>query len=272
MSVVFLNYSTETFSPAGGGSLSTYIWELCQAATRDGIVPTVMTKTHGLARYPWEKTIFVPPPELPESPWLYKWERVKRKISRWPHLRHEVYAQRVADAIASAGLEQSAFVLQNDVELAIYLRRRFPKLFILLLFQNYHRIKRFFGGNIQTSANVIAAVSDATGGWVERTYGLSPGSVVTIHNGIDLERFKPLETAPLGPPVINFTGRICPEKAPDLILRGALKVARRRTDFSLQFLGWRRSQTVPRHRLSVNWMHWPGGPSHGCLGAPGGDD
>ncbi|HWE03313.1 MAG TPA: glycosyltransferase family 4 protein [Tepidisphaeraceae bacterium] len=239
MSIAFLNYSTETFSPVCGGSLSTYIWELCQCAKREGIEPTVLTMSHDAPKYDWPRTVYVSPPELPSNPWLFRWERVKRKISQWPHLRHEVYARRVADSIEAGNLGDSPLVLQNDVELAIYLRKRFPRLHMVLLFQNYHRIKRFFPGELKDSVNVVAAVSRALGEWVEGAYGLAAGSVVTVYNGVNLERFAPAATLAPGAAVINFTGRVCREKAPDTLLRAALKVARKRRDFSLQILGWR---------------------------------
>jgi glycosyltransferase involved in cell wall biosynthesis len=236
--LVFVNYTTETFSPTAGGSLSTYIWELCQVAAARGVRPTVITQAHDKERYAWPETLYVDPPELPRNAWLYRVERLKRKLSRWPHLRQWVYAERVVEAIRSHGLEQAAFVFQNDVELAEVVRRRFPESRLVVLFQNYHPAKRRRPGELARTVNAVAAVSDATARWVERTYGLGAGTVATVYNGVDVERFAPKRNGSAGRPVINFTGRICPEKGPDVLLRSCLAVSRRCSEFDVQLLGW----------------------------------
>jgi glycosyltransferase involved in cell wall biosynthesis len=54
---------------------------------------------------------------------------------------------------------------------------------------------------------------------------------------VDTDRFTPAATTPSGPPVINFVGRTGIEKAPDLLLSAAIRLAARTKNFALQILG-----------------------------------
>jgi len=241
MKLVFVNYTTEKFSPAGGGSVSTYLWQMCRAAKKSGVEPWVVSCRHDRPPYAWPRTIYVDPPALPSSrPGLWM-RRAQRKLSRWPHIQHRVYADRVGDALASAGLSDACIIFQTDPEMAIHLRPRFPGAFIAVMFHNFHAMKPRFPGRLCESANVTCAVSAKLAGWIESQYGLPADSAVAIHNGIDLESFQPsaqAERVANGRILVNFSGRISDFKGPDLLLEAAISIARERNDFDLQFLGW----------------------------------
>jgi glycosyltransferase involved in cell wall biosynthesis len=66
---------------------------------------------------------------------------------------------------------------------------------------------------------------------------MGAGVVKTLYSGVDVERFRPASPLPPTPPVINFIGRTGIEKAPDLILKAALKLATKTRDFAVQILG-----------------------------------
>ena len=157
-------------------------------------------------------------------------------MTGWGHVRQKAYLLRVASAIRRAGLEDGPFLLHNDIELAVYLRRRFPKAFILHRSHNNNPCNEKFRTQFAQSVNVAIAVSDFCGGWNETYFGIEAGRIQTVYNGINLNRFCPA-APPDGPPIINFVGRTDRAKAPDLLLRAARRLSEKTTQFGLQVLG-----------------------------------
>lgn len=239
MKVVFVNSTSETFSPtAAGAAISMWVWEMCLAARRAGVEPLVITKQSDAQPYDWQRTVFVPFPSPPKHPVLNFAARAERKLTGWRYLRQRTYVRRVADAVKAAGMEDGCLVLHNDPEMAIYLRRLLPEARIVLLFHNSnHYMRPAFRGDLAESTSLILAVSDAAARAVEQAYRLPSGTVKTLYNGVDVGQFKPAARSNGEAPVVNFTGRIRYEKAPDLLLKAALVVSESTKEFSIQLLG-----------------------------------
>lgn len=239
MKVTFVNHTGETFSPtAAGAAISMWLWEMCLAAQRAGVRPLVVTRQRDAQPYDWKETAFVPFPAPPANPLLNFALRAERKLTGWRYLRQRTYVRRVAAAIRTNGMEEGLVVLHNDPEMAIHLRKLLPSACIVLLFHNSnHYMRRTFRGDLVLSTNLILAVSDAAGRAVEEAYQIPAGTVKTLYNGVDVERFRPRASPEGEVPVVNFTGRIRYEKAPDLLLRAALIVSESTRGFSLQLLG-----------------------------------
>ena len=235
MRLVFINYPLETFTPTQSGALATIIWECCRIAKSEGVEPTVITRTSQVPRFPWPQTILIDPPSVPEDPLIEKLYRVERKLTGWRLLRQRAYALRVVSAIGKAGLEQSSFVLINDPEMAVFLRRRCPKSRILHWFQNQQECKPRFRSQFAASADVVCGVSDFTSRWIAEYYGVK--EVATLYNGVDVEQFYPSSQSPEGVPVINFVGRTGIEKAPDLLLKAGIALMAKTSHFGLQLVG-----------------------------------
>ena len=106
-------------------------------------------------------------------------------------------------------------VLQNDPEMAVFLRLNFPNAFILHLFQNSNPCNERFRTEFARSVDVAAAVSENCAKWNANYFG---GEVGVFYNSVDADRFSPAPSPPAGPPVINFVGRTDRQKAPDLLL------------------------------------------------------
>jgi len=181
------------------------------------------------------KTVLLDYPRIPQHPALIKMLRAQRKLTGWRHLRQGRYAGRVAAAIREAGMAMGTLILNNDPELAVVLRDKFPKAFIIHHFHNLLECRPRFRGRYKGAANVSTAVSDFTSRWVEAYYGC--GKVTTIYNGVDSERFVPMERTDDHVPVINFTGRTGIEKAPDLLLQAACRLTEKTKAFAIQILG-----------------------------------
>jgi glycosyltransferase involved in cell wall biosynthesis len=234
VSIVFINSTGDTFTPTRSGAIGTWIWEVCRAASQEGVRPLVISRTCEAAPHPWSDTVFVDYPPLRPFRGAGRLFQIQKRLTGWGHIRQGIYAAGVARAIRRAGVEGLPLVLNNDIELAIYLRRCFPDAFILHHTQNNNtcdwRARRAFG----RAVNVATAVTDFCAHW-NASYFRTP--VRTLPSGVDTGRFSPAEPPPAGDPVINFVGRTDASKGPDLLLEAALQLAKRTQAFSLQILG-----------------------------------
>lgn len=242
MSVVFINCTGETFTPTRSGAIATWIWEMCQAAQKQGVEPWVITRTRADTEpYPWPRTILLNYPWIPNfrGTGLGRLLEIQRKVTGWGHVRQGAYAAKIVSAIRQYGLETLPFVLHNDPELAVHLRRCFPKATIIHHSHNANpcceRIRRQFA----CAVTVATGVSDFISGWAREYFDFGGWRVQTIYNGVDNVRFSPAPSVPEGPPVINFVGRTDSPKAPDLVLRAAKKLVAKTRNFSVQILGAR---------------------------------
>ncbi len=235
MQPVFVNCTAETFTPTRSGAICTGIWEVCHVAKRQDITPWVVTRTSSAASYDWPNTVFVDYPRIPQNRLLSKAWYLHRDLTGWGHVRQKAYILRVVQAIRRAGLEDGPFLLHNDIELAVYLRRRFPKAFILHRSHN-NSCSEKFRTRFAQSVDVSIAVSDFCGEWNETYFGMEAGQIRTVYNGINLDRFHPA-APPEGLPIINFVGRTDWAKAPDLLLKAARRLSEKTREFRLQILG-----------------------------------
>jgi len=235
--VVFINHSHETFTPTQSGAIATHVCECYRAAQRRGDSPMVLTARSDAEPFAAVDAIWLDYPQVPARGLAHRFYRAQRKLTGWRHCRQQTYGARVVRAIRRAQIHHLPLILHNDPELAVLLRRHFPRAFIVHHFHNQIDASPRFRKKLSAAANVVTAVSDFTGRWLESCYGLPTCSVRTIHNGVDCAHFTPARTPPEGPPVINFVGRTGIEKAPDLLLKAAAKLAETGAKFSVQILG-----------------------------------
>jgi len=238
---VIINCTGETFTPTKSGAISTWVWEICRSAQKQGVEPWVITRTRDAEPYAWPNTILLDYPWIPQMRGtgigrLLQWQK---QITGWGHVRQGAYARAVVQAIRERGLEHGPFVLHNDPEMAVHMRRCFPKSVIVHLFHNANPCSETYRRQFPGAVTVAAGVSDFICRWQENYFGIPAGTTKTIYNGVDLQQFTPSEKTPDGPPVISFLGRTDASKAPDLLLRAARKLARKTKDFSVQILGAR---------------------------------
>lgn len=236
MSLIWVNYPAETYTPTSSGALATIIWECSKQAVSEGIVPSVITRPSPFAPFAVPEICFVPYPRLPSSRLLKRALGAHRRITGWEHLRHRAYAIRVAAAISALNRPADPLVLFNDPAMAVFLRGRFPERRIVHWFENQHgapskRVRDRFA----SSVDVTLGVSDFTSKWISSHYSVP--DVKTLYNGVDIELFSPANETNEGPPIIGFVGRTGIEKAPDLLLKAAIKLSARDRNFALQLVG-----------------------------------
>jgi glycosyltransferase involved in cell wall biosynthesis len=182
-----------------------------------------------------EKLVFTEPPRKAVGG-LARWaQRAERRLFGWREAGHRRHAHRVAEAISRHGLDRETFILHNDPELAVVLRRRFRKARLFHHFHNPVECRARFLPRFRQSVDGVFAVSSYVAEAVRGIYGVEAVSVV--HNGVDLERFAPAAREVGQRVTLNFLGRTGIEKAPDLFLRAALKLACDGVPLRVQLVG-----------------------------------
>ncbi len=253
MSLVFINYPLETFTPTSSGALATVIYECCRVAERQGIRPTVISRRSHEASFDWSDLHLIDYPDPPTAGFSLFQARAERKLLQHRHFGYRSFLRQVVQTLKQHDLASRPLVLMNDPEMAVYLRRAFPNAFILHWFFNQLDARPRFREGLPAAANVHAACSDFTGRYVREYYDLQGTQPVhTIYISADHQAYHPAENPPEGTPILNFVGRTGPEKAPDLFLKAALRMAKRTKAFRLQLLGsnhWGRLEMNDYQRL-----------------------
>ena len=157
MSVVFINQSLETFTPTQSGAIATHVCETYRAAQRQGAEPTVISQRCEAAPFPGVNLILLDSPRVPVKGVAFKLKRLERKLTGWRHLGQRTYAEKVANAIRDGGLDGQPFILHNDPEMAVLLRRKFPRAFIVHHFHNQIDSAPNFRRSFPAAANVVTA-------------------------------------------------------------------------------------------------------------------
>ena len=89
-------------------------------------------------------------------------------------------------------------------------------------------------------ATALVCVSEFLADNLTSRLGSMQANVVVVRNGVDLDRFRPRDTAPDdGVPVVLFVGRVIPEKGPDILIRAARTLLAGERRFRVRIVGSR---------------------------------
>ena len=127
-------------------------------------------------------------------------------------------------------------MLHNDPEMVGYLKQKLPNARFLHLFHNCNPCLEPWRERFSESVDVCLAVSGFCARWNESHFGVP---VYILRNGVDVRRFAPKPKGNGGRPLIGFVGRTDRQKAPDLLLRAALRISEYFNGFDVQLLGSR---------------------------------
>jgi glycosyltransferase involved in cell wall biosynthesis len=252
MKIVLITPPRDYFTPAQSSAIATIYWHCCQEAMREGVEPIVIANAGGGTPYAWDRAILIDHPRLPTTGVAKMRARLKRKVTGWTELDGPASLKRIEIALRAEHLERSCFVISNNPEGAIYLRRKFPRASIVHWFQNQVECKQWARKQYREAVDLSLAVSQYTARWSQEYYDLDDEAIRVIYNSVDAETFCPqapgsderavVEAArPL--PTINFIGRTGYEKAPDTLLQAGLVLASKGIPFRLQFVGHHPAQT-----------------------------
>jgi len=121
-------------------------------------------------------------------------ERLASRIGRsatwdWPNYRS--YLMAVTGIVRALEPAPEVLVAHNDLQLLPELAALVPQAQTVLWLHNEVRTARPDPLRSLEGTDRIVAVSDYIARWTERHYGLAEGTVLTAHNGVDLEQFHP---------------------------------------------------------------------------------
>lgn len=233
---VFVNHIVETFTPTASGAVATYIYECCRAAEIAHDQPWVISRSSDVAPFDWPKLRLVDYPWRPRGKVGEQLTRVQRKTIGLPRLGQRAWATRVAGAVRETAGSRATLLLHNDPEVAVYLRAALPEARIVHLFHNPQPAREPFRTRVADAVDEFVAVSDFIADQVADSYRLPRGRVSTVYAGVASDVIRPPVRRD-GVPVIGFVGRTGIEKAPDIVLKAALALTERTTDFGVQIVG-----------------------------------
>ncbi|HSI32429.1 MAG TPA: glycosyltransferase family 4 protein [Tepidisphaeraceae bacterium] len=238
MTVVLINNSQETYTPTRSGAIATWVWEVGRRLGGLGAEALVLSRACEAAAYADVESALIPYPGEHAGRLGRLLGRLERKCFGYTAVGLRSYATRVVEVVRARSLSRFPLVVHNDLELAVRLRHAFPNSTVVHHFHNQSACKPRFLREVVPSGVRLSAVSDFTARWAERRLGLSSGSVTTVHNGVDADRFTPRAgIARRDRAVINFVGRTGIEKGPDLLLEAAKRLAAQGARFDVQLLG-----------------------------------
>ena len=205
--VAFVNNSRESFTPTVSGAIATCVFEVGQVAMAEGYDCPVITRPADAAAHSWLDLHVTRPMPRPGRV-RAKAQRVRRRLNGWARPDQWAYAH---DALAELRrLRPQAVIVNNDPEIAVFLRRRLPSVRVVHWFHNLEMASDRFRRRFAADRGIRSvAVSAYLARAVEQVYRLTPLSVSAALNGVDLERFDAGRTAKAPTvPTVGFVGRL----------------------------------------------------------------
>lgn len=234
--VVFINSASDTFTPTISGALSTWIWEVCNAARRDGFEPWVIARAAREKPWDWPRTILIdyPYPKALRIRGAGRFYELQKRWMGWGHVHQGNYMRLLVAGIQKAGLTHGPFFLQNDMEAAVLLRHSFPDARVIHLAQNNNTCSGKFRRRFGKSVDLALAVSKYCAEWNVEYFNCP---VETLYSGVNTDIFAPSDRRAGGLPVINFHGRTSRVKGLDILFDAAISLAMAGYRFQIQALG-----------------------------------
>lgn len=225
------------YSPATGSAVITIIAALAEAQAKmgDGCPKILVTQgtTVGYPPYPFGEII----ESTARSDAQYTLQKLADiALGRITGLRpftHRLYKK------LAAGLGRNfsgVLLIHNQPAAIIPLRRLFPRATLTLYLHNA-AFSTYSASEISKIANALDSVICCSGFLAKTTLLRLPPAhahkIKAILNGVDLEQFKPSQKRPDSDPfplTVLFVGRMLPEKGPDLLLKAAAILHKKRKD------------------------------------------
>lgn len=231
--VAFVNNSRETFTPTISGAIATCVLEVGRAALAEGFDCPVITRPADAAAYEWPD-LRMTSPVREHPPLRAKALRARRRLNGWARPDQWVFAHEVVAQLEE--LRPRAVVVNNDPEIAVFLRRRLPWVSVVHWFHNLEMSSDRFRQRFAADRGIRSvAVSGYLARAVEQVYQLTPLSVGAVLNGVAAERFTTERASPTV--TVGYVGRLAVEKAPDTLVEACIRVAGRGVPFRLQLVG-----------------------------------
>jgi glycosyltransferase involved in cell wall biosynthesis len=232
MRLVQINNSSETFTSTASGAIATHIWEVSRRCDAQHLVISQAALEPAFSGVDVE---YVPawPKRVPG--WREWRRRAIRRVIGWRESEQWSHAKNVLRVLRRHGINKGTLLLHNDPEMAVFLKKHCPGVRVVHHFHNPVVAKPRIRRRFRDSADAVTAVSQYVAVEIQKIYGMMP--VKVIHNGVDLESFKPVTHEHTNRITLNFLGRTGIEKGPDILLRAALRLALEGVPLGVQMIG-----------------------------------
>lgn len=229
----------EFYSPVSGGAIATVIMQATRGLLGSGNSVSVLTTIDANPTYSFGTVIEIE--YVPRS----KLSRFHRLISRlvgkvrgfdWP--RFDYYLRSYIAALTRAKDPPDVVVLFNDLASSEYVRRAFPCARILVWLHNECRTRHNMRRTISCT-DLFVANSAYIRDWTIAAHGIPMKQFVVVHNGVDLDAFRPRKEFLLKRDLLRvlFIGRIDPNKGPDIAAGAVATLQREGYDVTLTVVG-----------------------------------
>jgi len=242
--IVVINSTAGFYTPTSG-ALAVWIHSIERVAADNGVTLPIISRSSSEEPYYSQNLHLLPYPDLPGSPILARGLSLISKSRGWTHSREYFWANSVRKTIEEITSGNSVLILHNDPALAAKLSRQMKHCKIIHIFHNMLPCSKAVRYEYAHSSILSMGVSNYMSRWVEKRFSLVAGSVCTLYNGVDLERFHPqactnvafCDSCESSKVVVSYCGIMNRNKGTDTLLDSLLSVASSNKDFSVQLIG-----------------------------------
>lgn len=213
-----LNLAIEHYSPVSGGALATAIMGRGKALTALGHRISVLSVVGDSGPYEVGNVVeLVVPQRATASRYRRAAAHFRNRLHHWDWPFYGEYIRSFSAALRALRPAPDVVITHNDLNAAQYVKKILPHTPVVAWLHNEnHCAARHVAKNI-AATDLFVANSDYIQRWTAQTYSLSSEKITSLHYGVD-EAFAPRADflAPQTPVRVLFTGRLDPNKGPDL--------------------------------------------------------
>lgn len=148
-------------------------------------------------------------------------------------------------------------IVHNDLHLPLLLRKLAPRTKTVLWLHNEVESHHTQLQAALAAPHRIIAVSESVLGWTLHRFDLSPERVVVVHNGVDLDAFRPSPAIDERSGLVRVVchGRLDPNKGFDLVAQAVRSLRAEGFDVTLTLAGPKQAWGISRHDASAYYKY-----------------
>lgn len=235
--LLFINQSIETFNPQTGGAVSTVVYHVTKELANRGHEVLVAAPRDEHDLYPDVPTLAVDFPENRASFPVRKLYGLARRLHRYDYHLYGMYIRGLRRALRRLP-DPDIVVFHNDLFMARFAARRFPSARRLLWVHNELHTNARHPDLLFDLCDDVVGISVYVREMLNERYGLAPERVAVVHNGVDVDTFRPSQpAAETGPLRVTYLGRMVHDKGPDVLVDAALALQAEGIELHVQLVG-----------------------------------
>lgn len=246
MKLAIVNMPLEYYNPRTGGAVSTVTKELTACLQQRGHEVSILTPVDSHPCYDIGRVYPVVDTTLTDKSFVGRlWGKALRTYYRWDYPRYSFYLSSVIATLRKLS-PQDVVVVHNDCMMAYHLRAALGSSVMIVHYVHNEPKSGFRYLRKSTDAtDLFVAVSNYIAGRIQTLLSPAPGRVTTVLNGVNLDRFRPADSAHhlngqagerKGCKAL-FVGRINKEKGPDVAVEAVRRLQAEGLSVTLDMAG-----------------------------------